>query len=43
VTRGQSYYEIIEHWTIDDVDHANCVIDAIEDAHAIQRATANRK
>lgn len=40
VTRGQSYHEICEHWTIDDLDHANCVIDAFELAQAKQRAAA---
>ena len=34
----QSYYEIVEHWTLDDLDDANCVIDAIELAHAQQHA-----
>ncbi len=39
-TRGQQYYEIVEHWSIDDLDDANCVIDAIEDVHA-RRAAAD--
>lgn len=40
-TRGQSYYEICEHWSFDDLDHANCVIDAYELAQMKQRAAAD--
>jgi hypothetical protein len=39
-TRGQSYHEICEFWSFDDLDHANCVIDAYELAQLKQRATA---
>ncbi len=42
VTR-QSYYEITEHWTFDELDQANCVIDAFEAAQERQRAAAEAK
>lgn len=38
ITRGQSYYEIVEFWSLDDLDDANCVIDAYELAQAQQHA-----
>lgn len=42
VTR-QSYHEICEYWSFDELDHANCVIDAFEDAQARQRAAAEQQ
>jgi hypothetical protein len=33
ITR-QSYWEICEHWSFDELDQANCVIDAFELAQA---------
>lgn len=37
--RGQSYIEIIERWTLDDLSDANEVLDAIDEAQARQRAS----
>jgi hypothetical protein len=39
----QSYYEITEHWTIEEVFDANTVIDAIEGAQARARRASERK
>ena len=32
--RGQSYIEITEQWTIEDVFDANAILNAIDGAHA---------
>jgi hypothetical protein len=42
-TRGQSYAEIVERWTIDDLDDANCVLDALEDAQRRQQEQADKR
>jgi hypothetical protein len=41
--RGQSYREITEHWSIDDLDDAGMVLDAIEDAQARMQQAVERK
>jgi hypothetical protein len=38
--RGQSAHEIFEHWDIDRVDDANCILDAMGDAKARMNAAA---
>lgn len=37
---AHSAHEIFEHWDLDTVDDANCVIDAIEGAQARMAAAA---
>jgi hypothetical protein len=39
----QSYHEVCELWTIDDLLDANQVLDAIENAQAWARADAERE
>ncbi len=39
-TRGQSYHEIVEHWSLNDLDDANCVITAIENGQVRSQRAA---
>lgn len=41
-TSGQSYVEINERWTLDDLLDANEILDAIDGARARQRKVAER-
>lgn len=43
VGRGQQYADILQRWTIDDLDDWNCVIDAIEDAQRQDMAAREKR
>lgn len=43
VTRGQSYHEIVTLWSLNDLDDANCVIDAHELAHMKAQAAQQQQ
>jgi hypothetical protein len=42
-TRGQSYAEICSEWTLDDLQAANTLLDAIDGATAAAMARAERE